>query len=138
MRLIELKNFSTKFFETFSKNINIEYYSRNNSLCAVFAERYNRSIRDLLKTVVFERIDANWIDVFPTFTRQYSNGIPSSNKLQPNEGSLKKNEGSAYNNSLDKGEKIKSKFEVNDLIRTADIKKTFSKSYTTNWSYELY
>ena len=29
-------------------------------------------------------------------------------------------------------------FQINDLVRTADLKKTFSKSHTTNWSYKLY
>ena len=27
---------------------------------------------------------------------------------------------------------------MNDLVRTADLKKTFSKGDTTNWSYKLY
>ena len=30
------------------------------------------------------------------------------------------------------------KFQIIDLVRTADLKKTFSKSDTTNWSYKLY
>ena len=29
-------------------------------------------------------------------------------------------------------------FQVKDLIRVADLKKTFSKGDTTNWSYKLY
>ena len=33
---------------------------------------------------------------------------------------------------------MKPKFQVNDLVRTADLKKTFSKSDMTNWSYKLY
>ena len=33
---------------------------------------------------------------------------------------------------------MKPKFQVNDLVRTADLKKTFSKGDTTNWSYKLY
>ena len=33
---------------------------------------------------------------------------------------------------------MKPNFQVNDLVRTADLKKTFSKSDTTNWSYKLY
>ena len=51
---------------------------------------------------------------------------------------MKKNEGYVYNNLLDKGKKIKPKFQVDNLVRTADIKKTFSKGDTTNWSYKLY
>ena len=27
---------------------------------------------------------------------------------------------------------------MNDLVRTADLKKTFSEGDTTNWSYKLY
>ena len=37
-----------------------------------------------------------------------------------------------------KRKKIKPKYEKGDLVGTADLKKTFSKSDTTNWSYELY
>ena len=33
---------------------------------------------------------------------------------------------------------MKPKYEIGDLVRTADLKKTFSKSDTTNWSYKLY
>ena len=33
---------------------------------------------------------------------------------------------------------MKPKFQVNDLVRTADLKRTFSKGDTTNWSFKLY
>ena len=39
---------------------------------------------------------------------------------------------------LDKRKKIKPKFQLNNLVRTAYLKKTFSKGDTTNWSYKLY
>ena len=39
---------------------------------------------------------------------------------------------------MDKRKKIKPKFQINDLVRVADLKKTFSKGDTTNWSYKLY
>ena len=51
---------------------------------------------------------------------------------------MKKNESYVYKKLLDKRKKITPKFQVNDLVRTADIKKTFSKRDTTNWSYKLY
>ena len=43
-----------------------------------------------------------------------------------------------YKNLLDKRKKINPKFQINDLVRTADLKKTFSKGDMTNWSYQLY
>ena len=51
---------------------------------------------------------------------------------------MKNNDGFVYRNLLDKREKITPKFQINNLVRTADLKKTFSKGDTTNWSYKLY
>ena len=132
------KEFYNSIFKDFPNKNNIKLYSRNSSYGAVFAERFNRTIRDLLKKIVFERGDANWIDVLPTITKQYNNRIHSSTKLSPKDASLKKNEGFFYKNLLDKRKKVKPKYEIGDLIRTADLKKTFSKGDTTNWSYKLY
>ena len=43
-----------------------------------------------------------------------------------------------YKKLLDNRKKVKPKFQINDLVRSADLKKTFSKGDTTNWSYKLY
>ena len=130
--------FINKIFTNLINTKKIKRYSRNTALGAVFAERFNRTIRDLLKKPVFEKGDGNWIDVLPKITKQYNNRVHSSTKLSPIQASLKKNEGYVYKNILDKRKKIKPKFQVNDLVRTADLKRTFSKGDTTNWSYKLY
>ena len=65
-------------------------------------------------------------------------GANTSTKLSPKDASLKKNEGFVYKNLLDKRKKVKPKFQINDLVRVADLKRTFSKGDTTNWSYKLY
>ena len=132
------KEFYNNTFQDFLNKNNIKLYSRNSSYGAVFAERFNRTIRDLLKKVVFEQGDAKWIDILQSITKQYNNRIHSSTKLSPKDASLKKNEGYVYKNLLDKRKKIKPKYERGDLVRTADLKKTFSKGDTTNWSYKLY
>ena len=51
---------------------------------------------------------------------------------------MEKNVGYVYKNLLDKRKKIKPKYKIGDINRTADLKKTFSKGDTTNWSYKLY
>ena len=132
------KEFYNNIFQDSLNKNNIKLYSRNSSYGAVFAERFNRTIRDLLKKIVFEQGDAKWIDVLPTITKQYNNRIHSSTKLTPIQASLKKNEGYVYKNLLDKRKKEKPKYEIDVLVRTADLKKTFSKSDTTNWSYKIY
>ena len=132
------KEFYNNIFQDFLNKNNIKLYSRNSSLGAVFAERFNRTIRDLLKRPVFEKWDGKWIDILPTITKQYNNRMHISTKLSPKDASLKKNEGFVYKNLLDKRKKVKPKFQMNDLVRTADLKKTFSKGDTTNWFYKLY
>ena len=132
------KKFYINIFQDFLNKNNIKHYSRNGSYGAVFAERFKLTIRILLKGPVFEKDDGNWVDVLPTITKQYNNRIHSSTKLTPIQASLKKNEGFVYKNLLDKRKKVTPMFQINDLVRTADLKKTFSKGDTTNWSYKLY
>ena len=125
-------------FQDFLNKNNIKIYSIKTDLCAVFAEQFSSVIRDLLKHIAFERGDGDWIDILHTITKQYIIRIHSSTKLTPIQASLKKNEGYVYNNLLDKRKKIKPKYEISDLVRTADLKKTFSKGDTANWSFKLY
>ena len=132
------REFHNNIFQDFMNKNNIKLYSRNSSFGAVFAERFNHTIRDLLKKPVFEKGYGNWIDVLSTITKQYNNRIHSPTKLSPKDASLKKNEGFVYKNLLDKRKKITPKFQINDLVRVADLKKTFSKGDATNWSYKLY
>ena len=58
--------------------------------------------------------------------------------MTPIQAGLKKNEGCVYKNLIDKRKKITPNVQINDLVRTADLKKTFPKGDTTNWSYKLY
>ena len=132
------KEFYINIFQDFLNKNNIKLYSRNSSYGAVFAERFNRTIRDLLKRPVFEKGDGNWIDILQTITKQYNNKVHSSTKLSPKDASLKKNEGLVHKNLLDKRKKVKPKYEMGDLVRTADLKKTFSKGDTTNCSPIIY
>ena len=39
---------------------------------------------------------------------------------------------------LDKRKKVTPKFQINNLVRTSYLKRTFSNGDKTNWSYKLY
>ena len=126
--------------------IAISRFSRDNEntileilfLRTVFAERFNLINTDLLKRPVFEKGDGNWVDILPKITKQYNIRVHSSTKLSPIQASVKNNERYVYHNLLEKRKKVKPKFQVEHLIRTANSKKIFSKRDTTNWSYKLY
>ena len=131
------ESYNNIFQDSLNKN-NLKIYSRNCSHGAVFAERFNRTLTDLLKRPVFEKSDGKWIDVLPTIRKQYNNRIHSTTKLTPIQASLERNEGYVYKKLLDKRNKVKPEYQINDFVRTADLKKTFSKGDTTNWSYKSY
>ena len=67
------KKFFNNIFQDFLNRNTITHYSRNTDLGAVFAEIFNRTIRDLHKLPVFVKGDGNWIDVLPKITKQYNN-----------------------------------------------------------------
>ena len=73
------------------------------------------------------KLKPNWIDISPTITKRYNIKIHFSTKLTPFEASSRKNEGYVYKNLLDKRKRIKPKFQVNDLVRAADLKKKHSQ-----------
>ena len=108
-----MNKFYNNIFQDFLNINSVKNYSRNSSYGAVFAERFNCTIRDLVKKIIFEQADARWIDNLPTITKQYNNRIHSSTKLTPIQASLKKNEGYVYKNLLDKRKKMKPKYQIN-------------------------
>ena len=62
-----------------------------------------------------------------TITKHSKNRVHTSTETTPIQTSLEKNEGLVDKNLLAKRNKVKPKFQVNDPVRTADLKKTFSK-----------
>ena len=58
--------------------------------------------------------------------------------MTPVQASKKLSEKLVYSNLQDQRLKQKPKFKLGQLVRTADIKRVFSKGYSTNYSYKLY
>ena len=58
--------------------------------------------------------------------------------MKPIDASKKSNEKIVYSNLQDRRVKLKPKYKLGQLVRTSDIKRVFSKSDSTNYSYRLY
>ena len=58
--------------------------------------------------------------------------------MTPFQASKKSNEKIVYSNLKDNREVGKLKFKLGQLVRTADIKKVFSKGDSTNFGYKKY
>ena len=130
--------FYNSVFQNFLKSKNIHHYSRYTDKGPSIAERVIRTVRNLLKKPVFEKGRADWISELPSVIKKYNNTIHNSIKMTPIQASKKSNEKIVFDNLRDDRQKQRSKFKLGDLVRTADIKKVFSKGDSTNWSYNLY
>ena len=117
---------------------NIHHYSRFTDKGPSIAERVIRSIRNLLKKPVFEKGKASWVDKLTSVVEKYNNTIHISTKKTPIQASKKSNEKEDYSNLQDKKRKLNPKYKLGQLVRTADIKRVFSKRDSTNYSYKFY
>ena len=120
------------------KSKNIHHYSRYTEKNPSIAERVIRTIRNLLKKPVFFAGNADWLSELSSVIKQYNNTIHSSTKMTPIQASKKVNEKEVFSNLRDVRTKRQPKFKLGQLVRTADIKKVFSKGDSTNYSYKLY
>ena len=91
-----------------------------------------------MKKTIFLADNADWLSELPTFVKQYNNTIHYSIKMTPIQASKKVNEKLVCSNFQDRRDKQLPKFKLGDLVRTAAIKRVFSKRDSTNWSYKLY
>ena len=130
--------FYNSIFQNSVKSKNIQHYSRFTDKGPSIAERVIRTIRNLIKKPVFEKGRADWLSELPSVTKQYNNTIHSSTKMKPIDASKKSNEKEVYSNLQDKRKILNPKYKLGQLVRTADIKRVFSKGDSTNWSYKLY
>ena len=132
------KEWYNSIFQNFLKSKKIQHYSRYTDKGPSIAERVIRTLRNLLKKPVFEKGKADWLSELSSITKQYNNTIHHSIKITPNQASKKSNEKLVFSNLRDDRVKRQPKFKLGQLVRTADIKKVFSKGDSTNYSYKLY
>ena len=130
--------FYNKIFQIFLKNKTIQHFSRFTDKGLSIAERVIRTVRNLLKKPVFEKGRADWLSELPSDIKQYNNTIHHSIKMTPNQPSKKSNERKDSTNLQDRRDKEKPKYKLGQLVRTADIKRVFSKSVSKNYIYILY
>ena len=130
--------FYNSIFQNFLKSKSIHHYSRYTDKGPSIAERVIRTLRNLLKKPVFEKGNADWLSELSSVVNKYNNTIHHSIKMSPVQASKIVNEKLVYSNLQNRRVKQRPKFKLGQLVRTADIKRVFSKGDSTNYSYNLY
>ena len=124
--------------QTFLKVKNIHHYSRFTDKGPSIADRVVKTVRNLLREPIFLAGNADWLIELPSFIKQYNNTIHHSIKMTLNQASKKSNEKLIYSNLQAQRKKQKPEYKLGQHVRTADIKRVFSKRDSTNYSYKLY
>ena len=129
----------TEFYNTtflhYLKEQNIQIYSTNSDLKAVFVERFNRTLLDLIKEPMYIEGKACWLNHINNALDKYNNRVHGTTKMTPFE--MVTNTNKINNIKINKNEKLP-KFQVGDYVRVPDKRNLYSKGYTTNWNRELF
>ena len=125
-----------KFFE--DNNVKI-YYTYSN-LKAVFIERFNRSLTELMMKSFVKNNNTIWYNILPNLIKTYNNRYHHAIKMKPINVN-KSNEKYIKNNfyTYDKTNKIP-KLKINDLVRISLKRREIFDKPTGNikWSEELF
>ena len=112
----------------FLKEQNIQTYSFNSDIKAVFVERFNGTLLDLIKEPMYIEGKACWLNHIDAAMEKYNNRVHGTTKTAPFETST--------NNELvpilifkNNIENKSSKFEVGDFVRDPDKRNLYSEGF---------
>ena len=132
--------FTNNQTQTFFKNNNIKWYhTYNRDIKCSICERFNRTILNKIYKNFTLNNNTIWINDLDKLVNEYNNSYHRSIKMKPIDASLKVNENIVRNNLYNfKYTNKKPKFKIDDKVRVSLLKNTFEKSYTSNWSEEIF
>lgn len=132
--------FFNKEFSPLAAKYKINHYSVYSSLKASIIERFNRTIKGMM----WKRFSLNgnyrWINIIDDLCTDYNNRIHRTINMKPSmvtktDEKRLLNTVYAINEPLIKN---KTKFHLGDKVRISKYKHIFEKSYTPNWTYEIF
>ena len=127
------KEFYNKTFLDFLKEQNIHIHSTKSDLKAVFVERFNRTLLDLIKEPMYIEGKACWLNHLDAALQKYNTRVHTTTKMTPFEANNQPINPPTFVNKPKQP-----KFQVGDYVRVPDKRNLYSKGYTTNWNRELF
>ena len=82
------KEFYNTTFLHYLKEQNIQIYSTNSDLKAVFVERFNRTLLDLIKEPMYIEGKGGWLNHLDAALQKYNNRVHTTTKMTPFEMSF--------------------------------------------------
>jgi len=119
----------------------IALYSTENEEKSSVVERWNRTMKGRMWKRFTAQGNTKNLEMLPKLVKEYNQSKHSNIKMTPVEASKKKNEGTVYFNLYGNLKPLatKPKCKIGDKVRISKYKrKTFDKSYTPNWTEEVF
>ena len=114
------KKFYNTTFLHYLKEQNIQIYSTNSDLKAVFVERFNRTLLDLIKEPMYIEGKGNWLNHINNALDKYNNRVHGTTKMTPFEMSFKIPIHAIATTASPKCHAASPKFQVGDFVRVPD------------------
>lgn len=132
----EGKEFYNKEVKKILEKYGMQMYSTGSENKASIVERFNRTLGDKLKPIIYQNIV--WVDVLPKIIKTYNNSYHRTIKMRPVDVS-KDNENqllsTVYRYRLSESQP---KFEVGDRVRLSSFTDLFRNKLKTNWTREIF
>jgi hypothetical protein len=138
------KEFVNRVVYNFLGGKRIKVLHPNSEIKAAIAERFNRSIQDLIYKYLTQNETRKYIDVLPDLLATYNNrGHRTLKFMSPNEAEQEENKNfviSALNEYYSKivALKVREKFKVGDFVRLYKYPTKFTRGYHERFTRELF
>ena len=130
------KEFYNKDMKAVLDKHNINLYSTGTQNKAFFVERFNRTLGNKFKKILYNSLD--WISSLSKVIKSYNNSYHTTIKIKPKDVN-KENERqlleTVYINVLTNK---KSKFDIGDRVRLSNMIYTYRNKLKTNWTEEIF
>jgi hypothetical protein len=128
-----------EFFQSLMKKHKINHYSTFSSIKASIVERVNRTLKQLMWVQFSFQGNYKWVNILDKVVNEYNNKYHSTIKTTP--ANVKKSNERLILKSIYTHAKlanVHNKFSVGDHVRISKHRQIFDKSYTANWSNEIF
>lgn len=130
------KEFYNKNLKEILDKYNIKIYSTGTANKASIVERFNRTLGNKLKPLLFKNL--KWVDILPKIIKNYNNTYHRTIKMKPlevNKGNENHLLATVYYYKMTES---KPKYEVGDRVRLSAYVDTFRNKLKTNWTKEIF
>jgi hypothetical protein len=127
-------------FKALMKKYKVKHYATYSDLKSSICERFNRTLKANMYKQFTINNNHNWIDILDDIVTKYNNTKHSTIGMKPIDVGIKHENKllEIYKNMGKSNINMRKALKVEQIVRIANKKNVFSKSYLINWSEQLY